>query len=107
DFLDMPAMAPPAGQTANLENPPNHNGAVVAVYTVCITIVTIFVALRVYAKFIFLRNSRIVDYLLVPTFGIFIAHCVFWLKMNSTTGQFVHMWNFRVGGLAPFYRVSN
>ncbi|KAI0889004.1 uncharacterized protein GGS22DRAFT_65983 [Annulohypoxylon maeteangense] len=101
--LDLPAMDPPPGEVQDLNNPPNKNDVVVAVYTVCIIIVTAFVAMRLYAKFVFLKASRIEDYLLVPTFGIFIAHCVYWIKMNGTTGNFVHTWNFRVRDLAPFY----
>ncbi|KAI0838316.1 hypothetical protein F5Y06DRAFT_55791 [Hypoxylon sp. FL0890] len=102
--LNMPAMEPPPGAVQNLDNPPNHNGAVIAVYTVSIAIATIFVVLRLYAKFVLLKSPRIEDYLLIPTFGVYIAHCVFWLQMIHTTGQFVHMWDFRIGGLAPFYR---
>ncbi|KAI1140806.1 hypothetical protein F5Y05DRAFT_287312 [Hypoxylon sp. FL0543] len=104
DFLDAPAMDPPPGEVQNLDNPPNHNDAVIAVYTVSIAIATIFVVLRLYAKFVLLKVPRIEDYLLIPTFGVYIAHCVFWLQMTHTTGHFVHMWDFRVGGLAPFYR---
>ncbi|KAI1760613.1 hypothetical protein GGR53DRAFT_522968 [Hypoxylon sp. FL1150] len=88
NYLDLPVMEPPPGQIQDLDNPPNKNDVVIAVYTVCIVIVSVFVALRLYAKFVF---------------GIFIAHCVYWIKMNSTTGNFVHTWNFRVRDLAPFY----
>ncbi|KAF2728851.1 hypothetical protein EJ04DRAFT_448516 [Polyplosphaeria fusca] len=102
--LSGPALLPPTGAVQNLDNPPNHNDGFVAGYTVCIFVTSVFVSLRLYAKFIFLKLPRVVDYLLFPLFGIYIAHCVFWLRMNGTTGNMVHMWNFRLGGLAPFYR---
>ncbi|KAK7754815.1 hypothetical protein SLS62_003129 [Diatrype stigma] len=103
NYLDSPAMEPPPGEVQDLDNPPNKNDVVIAVYTVCIVIVSVFVALRIYAKFVFLKAPRIQDYLLIPTYGVFIAHCVFWIKMNDTTGNFVHTWNFRVRDLTPFY----
>ncbi|KAF2972674.1 hypothetical protein GQX73_g954 [Xylaria multiplex] len=102
--LDAPALDPPSGVTANLDNPPNHNGAVIAIYTVSILITTIFVLIRLYAKFLFLKAPRLEDYLLIPTFGVYLAHCVFWLMMIHTTGHFVHLWDFRIRGMAPFYR---
>jgi hypothetical protein len=56
-----PAMPAPEGQVQNLDNPPNGNDAVVAVYSVCLVITTAFVATRIYAKFIYLNSPRIVD----------------------------------------------
>ncbi|KAI1742252.1 hypothetical protein F4680DRAFT_44880 [Xylaria scruposa] len=102
--LNAPALDPPPGYTQNLDNPPNHNDAVIAIYTVLIFITTIFVSIRLYAKFWFLKDPRLEDYLLLPTFGVYLGHCGFWLEMCNTTGHFVHLWNFRVGGMAPFYR---
>ncbi|TAQ89054.1 hypothetical protein B7494_g2623 [Chlorociboria aeruginascens] len=63
DSLDLSAAAldPPPGAVQDLDNPPNGNSTVVAVYTVCMVIATIFVALRLYAKFIFLKAPRIQD----------------------------------------------
>ncbi|GAW22250.1 hypothetical protein ANO14919_117860 [Xylariales sp. No.14919] len=103
-YLDAPAIDPPPGVTANIDDPPNHNGAVIAIYTVSIFITTIFVLIRLYAKFVFLKAPRLEDYLLIPTFGVYLGHCVFWLMMIHTTGHFVHLWDFTVGGMAPYYR---
>ncbi|TGJ87739.1 hypothetical protein E0Z10_g1066 [Xylaria hypoxylon] len=102
--LNAPALDAPPGVKAEFDNPPNHNGAVIAIYTVSIFLTTVFVLIRLYAKFHFLKAPRLEDYLLIPTFGVYLAHCVFWLMMIHTTGHFVHIWNFRIGGLAPFYR---
>ncbi|KAJ2978449.1 hypothetical protein NUW58_g7492 [Xylaria curta] len=102
--LNAPALEAPEGYTQNLDNPTNHNDAVIAIYTVSIIITTIFVGIRLYAKFIFLKAPRLEDYLLLPVFGVYLGHCGFWLEMINTTGHFVHLWDFRVGGMAPFYR---
>ncbi|KAI0118756.1 hypothetical protein GGR51DRAFT_497519 [Nemania sp. FL0031] len=101
--LNAPALDPPLGVQANFDNPPNKNDVIIGVYTVEIFLATIFVLIRLYAKFIFLKAPRLEDYLLLPTFIVFLAHCSYWLEMLNTTGHFVHQWNFRVGGLAPFY----
>ncbi|KAI0476827.1 hypothetical protein F4859DRAFT_480379 [Xylaria cf. heliscus] len=102
--LNAAVLDPPPGYTQNLEHPPNHNDAVIAIYTISILITTLFVSMRLYAKFIFVKAPRLEDYLLFPTFVVYLGHCGFWLEMCNTTGHFVHLWNFRVGGQAPFYR---
>jgi len=61
NFLDMPVMDPPPGQVQNIENPPNKNNTVIAIYTVCIVLVSVFVALRLYAKFAFMKAPRVQD----------------------------------------------
>ena len=61
NFLDLPVMDPPPGAVQNIDNPPNKNSAVIAVYTVCIVLVSVFVALRLYAKFAFMKAPRIQD----------------------------------------------
>ncbi|TGO32560.1 hypothetical protein BHYA_0306g00030 [Botrytis hyacinthi] len=104
NFLDLPAMEPPAGEVQNLDNPPNGNNTVIGIYSVCIALASVFVVLRLYAKFVFTKTARVQDYLILPTFCIFIAHCVCWLRMNGTTGNLVHTWNFRIGAMGPFYK---
>lgn len=59
--LNAAALDPPPGVEQNLDNPPNHNNAIIAVYTVSIFFTTIFVGIRLYAKFIFLKAPRLED----------------------------------------------
>ncbi|KAK7918070.1 hypothetical protein PG985_009944 [Apiospora marii] len=66
DPLNAPAMDPPPGEVQDLDNPPNKNDVVVAVYTVCLVIVSIFVALRLYSKFVILKMARIQDCKTLP-----------------------------------------
>ncbi|KAK8017287.1 hypothetical protein PG991_008363 [Apiospora marii] len=65
DPLNAPAMDPPPGEVQDLDNPPNKNYVVVSFYTVCLIIVSIFVALRLYSKFILLKMARTPDYLFI------------------------------------------
>lgn len=60
-YLDFPVMDPPPGEVQDLDNPPNKNDVVVAVYTVCIVIVSIFTTLRVYSKFFLLKTPKVED----------------------------------------------
>jgi hypothetical protein len=53
--LNGPAISAPEGAVQDLDNPPNHNNAVIAVYTACLVIMAAFVALRLYAKIVFLK----------------------------------------------------
>ncbi|PQE09149.1 integral membrane PTH11 protein [Rutstroemia sp. NJR-2017a WRK4] len=61
NYLDLPAMEPPAGEVQNLDNPPNGNNTVIGIYSVCIALATVFVILRLYAKFIFTKTAKIQD----------------------------------------------
>ncbi|KAK8070254.1 hypothetical protein PG994_006870 [Apiospora phragmitis] len=61
DPLNAPVMNPPPGEVQDLDNPPNKNDVVIAVYTVCLIIVSTFVALRLYSKFVLLKMARTQD----------------------------------------------
>ncbi|VUC37203.1 unnamed protein product [Clonostachys rosea] len=76
---------------------------VIIVIAVCMALTTCFVGVRVFAKLGYLKSARLEDYLLIPMFATYIAFCVYWLKMCGTTGHYVHMWNFRLKNLAPFF----
>ena len=41
------ALPPPPGQTANFVNPPNHDAKMIALHTVCLTLITLFVVMRI------------------------------------------------------------
>ncbi|KAI1204092.1 uncharacterized protein F4807DRAFT_472697 [Annulohypoxylon truncatum] len=94
--LNAAALNPPNGTEQNLDNSPNHKDVTIAVYTISIAIASIFIIIRLYTKFVFLKAPRAEDYKFFLFLGIL-------LRMIGTTGQFIHQWNFRVGGLAPFY----
>ncbi|RYP67280.1 hypothetical protein DL770_008647 [Monosporascus sp. CRB-9-2] len=104
EILDGPALPPPEGYTSNFDNPPNRNSMVIAVVSICMIFATVFVAIRAFAKCAYLKMTRVEDYLMVPMFATYVGFCVYWLKICGTTGHYVHMWDFRLRGLAPFFR---
>ncbi|KAI0449673.1 hypothetical protein F5B21DRAFT_493622 [Xylaria acuta] len=103
--LNGPAAAPPAGITQNLDNPPNENHVVIGVIGLFLFLAGAFVLIHVYAKVFFLKNIRFEDYFIIPIVGTYVGFCVFWLRIALTpgTGHFVHIWDFRLKNLAPFY----
>lgn len=48
--LDFPAMPPPAGVVPNFANPVSHDKAIIAFHTVCIILITMFLAMRLYTR---------------------------------------------------------
>ena len=40
-------VPPPPGQTANFIDPLNHNAEIIALHTVCLTLITLFVGMRI------------------------------------------------------------
>lgn len=59
--LDEPAAHPPEGILSDLDNPPNMNTASYVISTVLLTLATISVAIRLYAKVICLREVLVPD----------------------------------------------
>ena len=49
-LLALPALAAPAGTTANFDNPPNQNGLAWFVTTFCMVVSTLCLFIRLYAK---------------------------------------------------------
>lgn len=68
DPLNAPVMNPPPGEVQDLDNPPNKNDVVIAVYTVCLVIVSAFVGLRLYSKFVLLKMARTQDCKMISLF---------------------------------------
>ncbi|KAI1296456.1 hypothetical protein F5Y03DRAFT_370473 [Xylaria venustula] len=103
--LNGPAAAPPPGVTQNLINPPNENDVVIGVISFFILLAGVFSLIHVYAKVFFLKKIRFEDYLIIPIIGTYIGFCIFWLRISLTPGigHFVHIWDFRIKNLAPFY----
>ena len=54
-LLEGPAMSPPAGVIPNFHDPPNLDSFVALTLTLCLSIVTLAIALRMYTKVFILR----------------------------------------------------
>lgn len=59
ELLAQPALQPPAGVTANFDNPSNNNGLAWAVTTVCTVVATICLLLRLFARLWLDRTIRL------------------------------------------------
>lgn len=46
----MGAIPPPPGQKANLVDPPNQTANTIALHTICLALVTLCVAMRLYTR---------------------------------------------------------
>ena len=60
-LLLQPAAKPPVGQASNLNNPPNLDGPVVAIITLCMTIATLAILMRTYTKALLVRSLAYED----------------------------------------------
>jgi hypothetical protein len=59
--LDGPALAPPPGVVPNFEHPPNSNVVAQVLIPVLLTLVTLALLLRSYAKFVVLKSLSVDD----------------------------------------------
>ena len=59
--LIIPAIPPPPGVTPNFVDPPNALGNTVALHTVCLFLVTLFLGLRLYTRHFITHSLKIDD----------------------------------------------
>lgn len=59
--LEQPALKPPDGVVPNFDHPPNQNGLTHGILAVCLSISTIFLLIRLYIRFIYLKKSYVED----------------------------------------------
>ena len=60
-LLNGPAGAPPPGMTPNLVNPPNLDAIIIPTLSLCITVTTIVVVIRLYSKLFLIRSIAYED----------------------------------------------
>ncbi|RKU43781.1 hypothetical protein DL546_004585 [Coniochaeta pulveracea] len=105
-LLAAPALEPPAGVTANFDNPPNKNGLAWFVTTFCMVISTLFLLVRLYAKIWVRKETRTEEILMVLAYGAYWGTAYAGYGMIYTPGYFVHQWNMRNGDLIrPLYLI--
>ncbi|KAI1414128.1 hypothetical protein F5Y13DRAFT_179104 [Hypoxylon sp. FL1857] len=91
--LDGPALAPPPGVTPQFDNPPNNNGLAHGVIAACVTVATVCLLIRGYARLVLFKQLKPEDYMIVVAYGTYIAWTVFSLLLSKTPGYFVHQWD--------------
>jgi hypothetical protein len=52
------AIPPPPGERANFVDPPNQTKVTIALHTICLTLVTLMVTLRIYTRHFINRQLR-------------------------------------------------
>lgn len=61
-----PAMAPPDGQTADFDDPPNDNPLALGAFMLMLVVSTLCVAIRIYAKLYVVRKMQPEDGMSAP-----------------------------------------
>ncbi|KAJ0108407.1 hypothetical protein J7T55_005384 [Diaporthe amygdali] len=105
NVLDMPAMEPPPGVVPNFDNPSNQNTMALAIMSLCLTVTTVTVSLRFYSRWAVLGMLQLQDYLLLVTFGIYVAILGIYYGLTHSPGWFVHMWDLRARDFVEFMRI--
>lgn len=106
DIMEMPAMTPPPGVAPNFDNPPDQNRMALAVMSVCLAVSTIAIALRLYSRWAVVQVVQWQDFLLLASFGIYIAFLAIFCRLSGNPGWFIHTWDLRVGDVVEFLHVS-
>lgn len=66
-LLDGPTLAPPAGVTSNFINPENNNGLAYGVIAACVTVATLCLMIRGYARLVLFKQLKPEDCELADT----------------------------------------
>ncbi|KAI2627607.1 hypothetical protein GGR54DRAFT_422816 [Hypoxylon sp. NC1633] len=105
--LEGPALKPPDGVDPNFDHPANQNGLAHGILAVCLSLSTIFLLIRLYIRFIYLRKSYIEDYLIMAAYGTFVGYisCGYW--QLSFVGFFVHQWDVRLRDMIPLLHLTH
>ncbi|KAK6216148.1 hypothetical protein LQW54_003722 [Pestalotiopsis sp. IQ-011] len=95
-----PALPPPPGVVPNFGDPPNSNTMARAVVSTCLAIGSLFYIIRVYGTWFVIKKPRLSDYVMIPTFIIYLAFVGIFFA-EGRYGYFVHQWNIRLQDLPP------
>ncbi|KAF3482730.1 putative Integral membrane protein Pth11-like [Arthroderma uncinatum] len=87
------AIPPPPGVTPNIVDPPSQWNGNIALHTVCLTLATTAVAMRIYTRTIITRTKMGVDdYLCLVSFVLTVAFSALMIK-SYTLGIGRHLWD--------------
>ena len=57
----QPGLKPPPGVVPNFINPDNYQNTIIATLAVCLTLATLFTALRLYSKYFIIKSIALED----------------------------------------------
>ncbi|KAI1348772.1 hypothetical protein F5Y01DRAFT_205411 [Xylaria sp. FL0043] len=98
-LLDGPSLQPPTGTLPNFDSPPNGNGIAYATIGLCLGLSTIFLSLRAYATFTYLKKPYISDYVMTVAYVFYAAYLILLITECRYQGYLVHEWNIRLRDL--------
>ncbi|KAJ2993263.1 hypothetical protein NUW58_g1895 [Xylaria curta] len=98
-LLAGPALAPPAGTTANFSNPPNKNDIAHATFVICLFFATFSFFVRMYARLVGLRSVKPEDVLTFVAYATYIGYIYCCYRLLVEYGYFIHQWDLHLGDL--------
>ncbi|KAI8964165.1 hypothetical protein F5Y11DRAFT_316800 [Daldinia sp. FL1419] len=104
-LLDGPALAPPTGVRSNFTNPQNLNNGGFVMTSLFLTISTIFIFTRFYAKVFLMKRIRTEDCLIVVGYGIFVVHSYCLYRLVHNFGFRIHQWDVRLRNMSEYLYV--
>ncbi|RYP53278.1 hypothetical protein DL768_001718 [Monosporascus sp. mg162] len=106
DVLDGPALPPPEGVVPNFDNPSNKSAMALGALFTCLILATVFLAIRMYARFFVVRSTHLGDYLVIPAYAFFVLVATGSLRrILGGPGIFIHQWNIRAGDMTAYLYV--
>ncbi|KAI1329190.1 hypothetical protein F5Y16DRAFT_366977 [Xylariaceae sp. FL0255] len=100
--MDQPALQPPTGSHAILDNPPNSNDLATGVALLCLVVATTAFLIRLFSRVHVIKRVWVDDFFILAGYGLYIGYiyCIFCIIHD--TGFFVHQWNLRKAELPDF-----
>ncbi|KAI6088564.1 hypothetical protein F4821DRAFT_277069 [Hypoxylon rubiginosum] len=105
ELLDGPSLAPPTNTISNFNNAPNSNGVSYATIGLCLSLSTVFLFLRAYATFTYLKRQYLSDYVMAVAYILYLVFLSIILVECNYLGLFVHMWDIRLRDLPRMLRL--
>lgn len=100
-ILNGPAVPPPDNVVPNFTNPQSQNTAPRVILGFCLAVNTILVGLRVYSRLFIVKKTTYADYLIVPTYALFVAFVAILFVLVENYGYFIHTWDYQAKSVSP------
>ncbi|KAH7026716.1 uncharacterized protein B0I36DRAFT_415395 [Microdochium trichocladiopsis] len=98
-LLGSPALAPPPGIDPQFDSPPNQNGLAYGITTALSIILSVCVAIRLYARIGLERQFRVEDGLMLLGYGSYWGTAYAAYELIKTPGYYVHTWDLHLGDM--------
>ncbi|KAI0018893.1 hypothetical protein F4780DRAFT_793907 [Xylariomycetidae sp. FL0641] len=92
----VPALAPPDGVASDFESPPTSNAAGYATLAVCLALVAVSAAVRLYIRVVRPWRLTVEDFLGIAGVGLFVGYVYQCYSLLRFPGFYIHQWNVRL-----------